>query len=136
MPTDLMYIATDERNKTFFDDLAKHYDLRFLDDYWQLANLAALDPNYMGMIDTIVSSRARVFVGTWFSTFTGYINRMRGYHGMTMRNSWYGTLDRKYRMQNFSIPTGNYIGRDWPVGWVGIDGDSVPLGERTAKSNK
>jgi hypothetical protein len=56
--------------KTFFDDL----DLKFLDDFWQLANLAELDPNYLGMIDTTVSSRARVFVGTWFSTFTSYIN--------------------------------------------------------------
>ena len=129
MPTELMYIATDERNKTFFNDLAMHYDLRFLDDYWELASLGDLDPNFMGMIDKIVSSRARVFVGTWFSTFTGYINRMRGYHGITMHNSWYGTLDRKERMQNFSLPTGNYIGRDWHVCWVGIDGDSVPAAE-------
>ena len=33
------------------------------------------------MIDTIVASRARVFVGTWFSTFSGYITRLRGYYG-------------------------------------------------------
>lgn len=52
---EILYVATDERNKTFFDDLALHYDLRFLDDYWDLAKLGDLDPNYMGMIDTIVA---------------------------------------------------------------------------------
>ena len=28
-----IFIATDERNKKFFDPLRKHYKLRFLDDY-------------------------------------------------------------------------------------------------------
>ena len=34
------------------------------------------------MIESIVCSRAKVFAGTYFSTFTGYIHRMRGYHGL------------------------------------------------------
>lgn len=70
---EIIYIATDERNKTFFDPIAKHHDVRFLDDYWELAGLGDIDSNYFGMIDTIVSSRARAFAGTWFSTFTGYV---------------------------------------------------------------
>ena len=37
------------------------------------AGLKDLDPNLMGMIDTIIASQGRLFVGTWFSTFTGYI---------------------------------------------------------------
>lgn len=68
---EIIYIATDERDKKFFDPIAKHHDIRFLDDYWELAGLGDIDPNYFGMIDTIVSSRARAFAGTWFSTFTG-----------------------------------------------------------------
>jgi len=68
---EILYIATDERNKTFFDPIAKHHDIRFLDDYFELAGLGNIDSNYFGMIDTIVSSRARAFAGTWFSTFTG-----------------------------------------------------------------
>lgn len=70
-PKEILFIATDERNKTFFDPIGRYYDIRFLDDYWDLASLGDLDPNYFGMIDTIVSSRARAFAGTWFSTFTG-----------------------------------------------------------------
>ena len=44
-PKEILYVATDERNKTFFVDLAKHHDLRYLDDYWDLAGLSELDPN-------------------------------------------------------------------------------------------
>ena len=68
---EIIYIATDERNKTFFDDIGAAHSIRFLDDYWDFAGLGDLDPNYMGMIDTIVASRARAFAGTWFSTFSG-----------------------------------------------------------------
>ena len=70
---EIIYVATDERNQTFFDPLAKHYTLRFLSNYSDAASLGDYDPNIMGMIDTIVASRGRLFVGTWFSTFTGYI---------------------------------------------------------------
>ena len=37
MENEILYIATDERNKTFFDPLAKQHDLKFLDDYWDFA---------------------------------------------------------------------------------------------------
>ena len=71
-PNEIIYLATDERNKTFFNPIADAgYTIRFLDDYWELAGLGDLDPNYFGMIDTIISSRGRAFAGTWFSTFTG-----------------------------------------------------------------
>ncbi len=70
---EIIYIATDEKSRDFFKPLAKHYNLRFLSDFSDAAGLKGLDPNFMGMIDTIVASRGRLFVGTWFSTFTGYI---------------------------------------------------------------
>jgi hypothetical protein len=70
---ELIFIATDETSKEFFKPLAEHYKLRFLSDYVESAGLDKLDPNLMGMIDSIIASRGRLFVGTWFSTFTGYI---------------------------------------------------------------
>lgn len=45
--SELLFIATDEKNKTFFDPIAKFHQLRFLDDYWEEANLADLDPNFL-----------------------------------------------------------------------------------------
>lgn len=124
---EILYVATDERNKTFFDDLAVHYDLRFLDDYWDLAQLGDLDPNYMGMIDTIVASRGRAFAGTFFSTFTGYINRLRGYYGMSMKNSWYSFLPKKTRMHEWTTIDYTAFSFEWPEGWVGIDADVWPV---------
>eukprot|EP00537_Pseudo-nitzschia_pungens_P010966 CAMPEP_0172397068 /NCGR_PEP_ID=MMETSP1061-20121228/28798_1 /TAXON_ID=37318 /ORGANISM="Pseudo-nitzschia pungens, Strain cf. pungens" /LENGTH=1135 /DNA_ID=CAMNT_0013129133 /DNA_START=138 /DNA_END=3545 /DNA_ORIENTATION=+ len=125
-PNEIIFIATDERDKSFFDPIAKHYDIRFLDDYWELAGLGDIDSNYFGMIDTIVSSRARAFAGTWFSTFTGYINRMRGYHGMTMMDSWYSYLDRKSKMHEWENVDKSLYAYEWPDGWIGIDAEVRP----------
>ena len=33
LPNEILYIATDERDKSFFDPLASNHDIRFLDDY-------------------------------------------------------------------------------------------------------
>lgn len=75
-PGELLYIATDERNKTFFDPIKnKGHPLRFLDDYWEIADMEHLDHTYIGMVDTIVASHGRAFAGTWFSTFTGKFQR-------------------------------------------------------------
>ena len=61
-----VYIATDERNKGFFRDLAKRYNVLFLDDFQDL--LAGLDANYYGMVDQLIASRSRTYFGCWFST--------------------------------------------------------------------
>jgi GDP-fucose protein O-fucosyltransferase len=61
-----VYIATDELNKEFFNDLAKHFDLVYLDDFTHL--LDGMNTNYYGMIDQLVASRSRTFFGCWFST--------------------------------------------------------------------
>jgi hypothetical protein len=125
-PREILYIATDERNKTFFDDLAVHHDLRFLDDYWELAGLSHLDPNYMGMIDTIVASRGRAFAGTWFSTFTGYITRLRGYHGLSQMDTWYSFLPRKTAVHEWKLVNDIAYAFEWPDGWIGIDANVWP----------
>jgi GDP-fucose protein O-fucosyltransferase len=127
---ELLYVATDERDKNFFHDLAQHFELRFLDDYWDLAGLAQVDPNSMGMIDTIVASRGRVFVGTWFSTFSGYINRLRGYHGLSMQDSWYSFLPKKTAVHEWHIVDDFVYAYEYPDGWIGIDADVFPNRDR------
>ena len=127
LENELIYIATDEKNKTFFDPIAQNHTLKYLDDFKELAGLDELDPNYMGMIDTIVASKGRTFSGTWFSTFSGYINRMRGYHGISMKHSYYGYKPRKTRMHQWPNATTTLTYQfEWPAGWVGIDGDTIP----------
>jgi GDP-fucose protein O-fucosyltransferase len=75
-PGTTVYMATDERDKSFFKDLSVHYDIVYLDDFAPL--LKGVNTNFYGMIDQLITSRSRVFFGCWFSTFTGYINRIRG----------------------------------------------------------
>ena len=48
LPNETLYIATDEKNKSFFAPLAAHHALYFLDDYFALARLEELDPNFYG----------------------------------------------------------------------------------------
>ena len=67
----------------------QHYQVFFLEDYAALAGLPDLDPNYAGMIDQVVASRASVFVGTYFSSFSAYVGRMRGYHGASGKTMYY-----------------------------------------------
>ena len=127
LENEIIYIATDEKDRSFFDPIAKSHSLKFLDDFKELANLDNLDPNYMGMIDTIVASRGRTFSGTWFSTFSGYINRLRGYQGISMNSSYYGYEPRKTRMHEWPDKTTTLTYQfEWPAGWVGIDGDVTP----------
>ena len=71
----LLYIATDETNRTWFSPLMEHYTVRFLDDYTKLAGLDKLDPNFVGMIDQVVASQGWDFVGTYFSSFSAYIGK-------------------------------------------------------------
>jgi GDP-fucose protein O-fucosyltransferase len=73
-----VYIATDERDKSFFSAFREHHTVVFLHDFDHL--IEGIDPNYYGMIEQLVCSKGDKFVGTYFSTFTGYINRVRGYH--------------------------------------------------------
>jgi GDP-fucose protein O-fucosyltransferase len=89
-PGEVVYIATDERDKRFFAPFHTQYTVRFLDDYFERAGLSELsNKNYIGMVDSIVASHGRTFTGTWWSTFSSYILRMRGYLGHTATSNWY-----------------------------------------------
>jgi hypothetical protein len=125
-PNEILYIATDEKNATFFDDFRKQHSgpLRFFDDFIALAELDNIDQTLYGMIDTVVSSRGSVFVGTWFSTFSGYICRLRGYYGMSKYFSYYSYKERKFFMHEWAnVGTGSYFAREFPIAWTSIDGD-------------
>ena len=60
-----LYIATDEKEKDFFDLLKDHYDITFLDDYMHLAG--DINPNFYEMLDQLVASKGRTFFGCWWS---------------------------------------------------------------------
>mmetsp|Transcript_25212 Transcript_25212/g.36969 ORF Transcript_25212/g.36969 Transcript_25212/m.36969 type:complete len:317 (-) Transcript_25212:129-1079(-) len=124
-----VYIATDERDKEFFRPLADRYDLLFLDDF--IPELKSINTNYYGMIDQIICTRSRYFFGTWWSTFSGYINRIRGYHGEKrvlpgyengLLPSWYfAPLDKKDEMRVYWPSRKRFFMREFPTSWRDID---------------
>jgi hypothetical protein len=129
---ELLYIATDEPDKQgFFAPLREAgYELRFLDDYFHAANLTGLESNMLGMVDTLVAAQGRHFVGTWFSTFSGYIVRLRGYarhhrHAGVVSDvgddSFYFFLKKKFAMRSREAPSDPFYTREWPTAWEDID---------------
>ena len=52
-PRETLYIATDEKNKTFFSPLVAEYNVKYLDDYFEEAGLNVIDPNQYGMIEQV-----------------------------------------------------------------------------------
>eukprot|EP00934_Nitzschia_sp_Nitz4_P007095 Nitzschia sp. Nitz4//scaffold284_size24204//366//2431//NITZ4_008411-RA/size24204-augustus-gene-0.2-mRNA-1//1//CDS//3329545673//7085//frame0 len=124
-----VYIATDERDKSFFKLLQEHYDVVFLDDFMSV--LPDVNSNYYGMIDQIVASRGRIFFGCWFSTFTGYINRLRGYFADDYETEgyeegivpsyYYALKDRFLHMQEFYPVKKSFYAREFPAAWRLID---------------
>ena len=125
-----IFVATDERDKSFFDPLKKHYTLFFLDDF--MDQIKGINSNYFGMIDQLIASRGRIFFGTWFSTLSGYINRMKGYASRKDKvdgylegklNSYYfNPSDReKYQMVVYKPVKLPIYMREFPTAWRDID---------------
>ena len=124
-----VYIGTDERNKTFFDPMKKHYDVVFLDDFMNV--LEGINPSYYGMLDQLVTSRSRYFFGCWFSTFTSYINRLRGYHSDNeklpgyengvIESYYYALAEHKLKMREFWPVKKAFHAREFPRSWMNID---------------
>lgn len=111
MPNSTIFIATDERDKKFFEPLKKHYNVWFLDDFNDA--LKDVNSNYFGMIDQLVASRGQIFFGCWFSTFTGFITRIRGYRsvkdklpgyeqGVLRSTLYYAVASRKFEMTQYT----------------------------------
>lgn len=91
------------------------------------------------MIDQLVAAKGDTFVGTWFSTFTGYINRLRGYHAQAHHMPGYldGTIDSYYiapqshasvrkSMRQYHAVEPPYWLREFPIAWRDIDHDVEP----------
>mmetsp|Transcript_25928 Transcript_25928/g.36538 ORF Transcript_25928/g.36538 Transcript_25928/m.36538 type:complete len:276 (-) Transcript_25928:89-916(-) len=123
------YIATDERNKAFFAPLAQHYKLFYLDDFQHV--LEGFNTNYYGMLDQLIASRGRTFIGTYYSTFTGYIHRLRGHHYQkhklpgyengTLKGYYYVPQRHIHHMDQYMAISPPMWAREFPVGWRDID---------------
>jgi len=77
--------------------LSKHYSLVFLHDFLEVQKQSLelptganrheekyfsmfWSPDFTGMVESVICSFARRFVGSYLSTFSSHISRIRGYH--------------------------------------------------------
>lgn len=72
-----LFIATDEKDKSVFSQLEKDYRLFFLDDFFK----TGLKTHEALLIDQLICVNADIFLGSFLSTFSDYINIVRGQLG-------------------------------------------------------
>jgi len=142
-----IYIATDERDLSFFDPLRKHYRLKFLKDFKRL--LKDVDSAYYGMIDQLVAAAGSRFFGTFYSTFSGYIQRLRGFYSQRdhARGWQEGTLDSYYLskttpspfrkiMTQYDAVKPGYWEQEFPAAWRDIDHDVQAVSQNDEARNR
>ena len=82
--------------------------------------------------DQLIASRGRQFFGCWHSTFTGFINRMRGYHsqnekaegwekGLLLNTYYYVPHEALKAMHRYAPLTGASFNRENPTSWRNLD---------------
>lgn len=129
-PQSTLYIATDEKNRSYFEPFFQQHHVYFLDDFEHL--VAGLNTNYYGLVEQLVVARGRRFVGCLFSTFSGFVTRLRGYHstynklpgyrnGTLPTTYYYAPLRAKEIMHTYQQLSKPIHSREFPIGWTGID---------------
>ena len=128
-PNATVFIATDEKNKTYFEGLSRYYDICFLDDFAD--EISSLNSNYFGIIDQIVASKGDIFFGTTRSTLSAYVNRLRGYYSTRdklpgyelgkLQSFYFSPRDRTHIMTEYFAPRGQLRSLEFPMGWRDID---------------
>ena len=94
------------------------YRTRFVGEF--ASELLDTPHNLLGCIEQLVCSRARIFVGTYKSTFTSYIHRMRGYMRDVDQKQFLYT-HAKYPYDYTSDKEGVGLARKGPT-WSAISG--------------
>ena len=84
-PKEVLYLATDENDAQFFAAMAKTHEVFRWHDFFGARGGAVLEgvkvtPKLIGLVEQVICSAGRVFVGTEHSTYSAYISRLRGYN--------------------------------------------------------
>lgn len=124
----LVYIATDEQDKSFFQPFQERYTVVYLDNF--LTHIEGINDVYFGMIEQLVASKGKVFFGTWPSTFSSYINRLRGFYSVKEGIDNEGLIDSMYfspehmhdmmKYKTVEAPSVAWL-REYPEAWFQID---------------
>jgi len=128
-PNSSIYIATDEMNRSYFEPSLRQHQVYFLSDFQHL--IPGLNTNYHGLVEQLVVARGRRFVECFFSTFSNFVNRLRGYYstsdnlpgyaeGTLPTSYYYAPLRNKNAMHSYKRLSRPFHGREFPVAWKNI----------------
>lgn len=73
-----LYISTDETDKLFFSIFEENYDVKYYDDIKHVID-CNIHKDLVGLVEQLICTQAKTFIGTKLSTFSTYIYRLRGY---------------------------------------------------------
>jgi hypothetical protein len=84
MPGEIIYVATDQTNEHFLDALRKTHTVYTWSDWFgprggNLLTDETIPGGIVGQIEQVICAGGRSFAGTDFSTFSGFIPRLRAY---------------------------------------------------------
>ena len=100
------------------------WEIRFLKDYEKRSPaLQAIKPWLYGIVEALVCARAKVFAGTYLSTYSGFIHLIRGYHGLG-EASFYHTPGHRNDLRS-SQNQGEGWPREWRYGWTDDEGEDI-----------
>ena len=132
-PGELLYIATDA-NRSFFEPFrSRGWRLRFLKDFrCVLSQTPGLSSDMHGMVEQVVASHGRTFHGTLYSTFSGYILRLRGYRAKSGASlaAWELPLSGERISSAYSKAwpsQPDFWRREWTLAWEGLDSNDNVL---------
>ena len=123
-----LFVALDEYDENFVKPIKEKHNLFHLHDFKDLLN--GVNPNFYGMIEQVIVSRGQHFYGSFYSTFSGYVNRLRGYFSVldtapgsndgVLLNSFY--MPSKYRNENkiYKAIQKPFFAREFPTAWRDI----------------
>jgi hypothetical protein len=127
-PNSTIYIASDEKNRAFFGPFKKMHDVYFIEDFSDAVK--DLNPNLLGMVEQVVAAQGKTFHGTQLSTFTAYINRLRGYYSIRDQSDGYdmGIIksyvfsdDRQFTFDKYKPIRMPFWMKEFPAAWRDID---------------
>ena len=132
-PGELLYVASDEADPASLAPLGKVFRVQGLSDHARLlSHIPGLVPDMHGMVEQLAASRARAFIGSLGSTFSGAIVRARGHlhadapEGGTGRAScWLRQHGRLLLLEalEHGWPHPPFWEREWPVAWERLGAD-------------
>ena len=125
IPGETLFVLSDERDPNFFQPLRQAgYNLIFLDDVLPIDLRRSLDPNKLGQVEQLIAASpyTRTFTGTWFSTFSSYVARLRAYYGGHPPDTVYyaAPKEKQFVMHDplrSHFPEFPFYTREWAIAW-------------------